>query len=405
MVRTCLASECGRFPLWQSPGPVTIRPHFPVPPSVSPLVTHMRLGVFLPNWVGDVVMATPALRALRKLAGPTGALVGVMRPYVADVLAGSDWFDEAILYAKQSNLPDQSSRAATRKVRAAGLDCVVVLTNSFRTAWMAWQSGVGERIGYSGQMRSLLLTKRVSNPNRAGKVWSVPTIDSFLQLAEAAGCPPEPPRLELATTPADERAADAVWQRLRLRAGESVVVLNSGGAFGGAKHWPAEYFAALACRIVSDHDLPVLVNCGPSERAIAKEIVDRAADSRVVSLAEIEELPIGLTKACIRRSRLLVTTDSGPRFMGVAFGKPVVTLFGPTDPRMTGTHYERETCLSLSLDCQPCMARECPLRHHRCMRDLTVEWVYEAAVRYVSESCEPVASATGGAVARKTVVA
>jgi len=162
----------------------------------------MRLGVFLPNWVGDVVMATPALRALRKHTGSTGSLVGVMRPYVADVLAGGDWFDEAILYAKHSDRPDQSSRVATQKVRAAGLDCVVVLTNSFRTAWMAWRSGVSERIGYAGQMRSLLLTKRVSNPNRAGKGWSVPTIDSFLQLAEAAGCQPEPPRLVLSSPPA-----------------------------------------------------------------------------------------------------------------------------------------------------------------------------------------------------------
>jgi lipopolysaccharide heptosyltransferase II len=342
----------------------------------------MRIGVFLPNWVGDVVMATPALRALRKLAGRNGTLVGIMRPYVADVLAGADWFDEPILYAKQSNRPDLGSRAAVRKVRAAGLDCVVVLTNSFRTAWMAWQTGVGARIGYAGQMRSLLLTKRLPNPNRgAGTNSPVSTIDSFLRLARAAGCPPESPRMELATTPADERAADAVWQQLQLPADESVVVLNSGGAFGGAKHWPAEYFAALARRIVSDYGLRVLVNCGPAERAIAKEIVNRVADPRVVGLADVAELPIGLAKVCIRRSRLLVTTDSGPRFMGIAFGKPVVTLFGPTDPRMTETHYDRETCLSLSLDCQPCVARECPLRHHRCMRELIVERVYETVVR------------------------
>ena len=82
------------------------------------------------------------------------------------------------------------------------------------------------------------------------------------------------------------------------------------------------------------------------------------------------ELPIGLTKACIRRARLLVTTDSGPRYLGIAFERPVVTLFGPTDPRLVETHYERETCLSLALDCQPCMERVCPLGHHRCMRDL-----------------------------------
>ena len=98
---------------------------------------------------------------------------------------------------------------------------------------------------------------------------------------------------------------------------------------------------------------------------------------RVVSLADEEQLPVGLTKACLRRSRLLVTTDSGPRFFGIAFGRPVVTLFGPTDPIRTETHYDAETCLSLSLDCQPCMARTCPLVHHRCMRDLSVDQVYD----------------------------
>jgi heptosyltransferase-2 len=127
----------------------------------------------------------------------------------------------------------------------------------------------------------------------------------------------------------------------------------------------------------------VLVNCGPKERDSAREIVALAADRRVVSLAEERDLPIGLTKACIRRARLLVTTDSGPRYLGIAFERPVVTLFGPTDPRMVETHYERETCLSLGLDCQPCMKRVCPLGHHRCMRDLTVDRVYAAVAQHL----------------------
>ena len=159
------------------------------------------------------------------------------------------------------------------------------------------------------------------------------------------------------------------------------MILNSGGAYGAAKQWPAEYFAELARRIVAGEKYSVLVNCGPAEREIAREIAARANDPRVVTLANAEQLPVGLTKACIRRSRLLVTTDSGPRFFGVAFRRPVVTLFGPTDPVRTRLPYERETCLSLSLDCQPCMARTCPLGHHRCMRDLSVEMVYDAAMR------------------------
>lgn len=338
----------------------------------------MRLGIFLPNWVGDVVMATPAVRAIRRHVGPEGHVVGIMRPYVARVLDGTSWLDSTVLHEKRPSSPEYAWRSAVRKLRAEKLDRIVLLTNSARTAWLAWWSGARETIGYGGHLRNWLLTQPLPAPRQSPNGPLLPTIDSYLNLASVAGCAPEPPRLELATTPEDERAADAVWKRLGLPAGDRVVVLNSGSAYGAAKDWPVEHFAELARRIVSDWDYHVLVNCGPSERRIASEIVTLAGDRRVVGLADFEHLPIGLTKACIRRGRLLVSTDSGPRFIGIAFGKPVVTLFGPTDPEATRIAYERERCLWLSLDCHPCMERTCPLGHHRCMRDLSPERVYGA---------------------------
>jgi heptosyltransferase-2 len=271
-----------------------------------------------------------------------------------------------------------------QSLRAAKLDRVVLLTNSLRTAWMAWRSGARERFGYRGQARSWLLTNRYDQP-LAKDGGPLATIDGYRRLAEEAGCEPTSSLLELATTNADEAAADAIWLRLKLPPAERVVVINSGGAYGAAKQWPAEHFAALARQIVGGGEYSVLVNCGPSERTIALEIAARACDRRVVTLADEEQLPVGLTKACLRRSRLLVTTDSGPRFFGIAFGRPVVTLFGPTDPIRTETHYDAESCVSLSLDCQPCMARTCPLRHHRCMRDLSVEMVYRVVAAKLAQ--------------------
>jgi heptosyltransferase-2 len=212
----------------------------------------------------------------------------------------------------------------------------------------------------------------------------LPAIDTYLRLAAAMGCSQLSPRLELATTSADEQLADAVWGRLGLPAGREVLVLNTGGAYGLAKRWPAEHFAALAQRVVAQWGFSVLVNCGPMEREAAREIAFRANDRRVASLADERELPIGLTKACIRRARMLVTTDSGPRYLGIAFGLPVVTLFGPTDPRLVETHYAREACLALALECQPCMERVCPLGHHRCMRELTVDAVFAAVEKLMS---------------------
>jgi heptosyltransferase II len=339
----------------------------------------VRLGIFLPNWLGDVAMATPAIRALRELVGPQGRLIGIMRPYVFEVLSGSEWLDETILYEKPSGRLRVVSRRKYQQLRCAELDRVVLFTNSLRTAWMGFRSGARERIGFAGDMRSWLLTKRLPRPRAP-----LATIDGYLQLAAAAGAEIKSRRLELKTTAADELAADGAWEALGLPAGEPVVLLNSGGAYGAAKRWPAEHFAELARRIVADGRSWVLINCGPAERTIAKEIETLAGNPRVVSLARFDELPIGLTKACIRRSRVVVSTDSGPRHIAIAFGRPVVTLFGPTDPAATATNYSGETTLSLRLECQPCLARVCPLGHHRCMRDLGVETVY-AAVRQALE--------------------
>jgi heptosyltransferase-2 len=309
-----------------------------------------------------------------------------MRPYVADVLAGTNWLDSQIIYSKPTNPLLVADRDVYRALRAERPDCIVLLTNSIRTAWIAWRSGAQKRIGFGGQGRSWLLSKRISATRSESSGEKLATIDQYLRLAEAAGCEAEPPRLELATTAADERAADQVWKRLKLPPGNEVIIVNTGGAYGAAKIWPAEHFAELAKRIVgrSEGKYWVLVNCGPAEREIARDIAAQSGSPRVLSLADCDELPIGLTKACVRRSRMIVSTDSGPRFMGIAFGKPVVTLFGPTDPAATMTYYDREISLSLSLECQPCMARVCPLGHHRCMRDLTVDRVYAAVTQYLA---------------------
>jgi heptosyltransferase II len=348
----------------------------------------MRLGVFLPNWVGDVVMATPALRALRNMVGPHSQLIGILRPYVSEVLVGTPWLDEQVFCEPPKTLRGRWSSSIARDLRAAKLDTVILLTNSWRTAWLAWRSGAPERVGYKRDGRSWMLTKSIPERLQANGTLE-PTLEGYLHIVEAAGAKVESMTLELGTTSADEQSADEVWKRLRLPAGDRVVVLNSGGAFGAAKQWPAEHFADLARRIAKSGDYWVLANCGPAEREIAKEIVARADNPRVVSLAECASLPVGLTKACIRRSRMLVSTDSGPRYFGVAFGKPVVTLFGPTDPLATRLPYGRETSLSLSLDCQPCMERTCPLKgdlHHRCMRDLSVDMVYGAVARSLETS-------------------
>ncbi len=331
----------------------------------------MKIAVFLPNWIGDTVMATPALRGLRTLAGG-GQLVGVMRPYVSEVLEGLDLFDQQVLFSPKSKHSELKTGRAIAHLKSLDVDMTVNLTGSLRTAWMAWRSGARRRVGAARDLGRMLLTDVVEHSKQ--HMLAVSQVDRFIEIAAAAGCRDLTPQLVLATTPADEEAADAVWNRLGLPAGDNVVVFNGGSAGGSAKHWPVTHFAALAQQVVSKLGMSVLVNCGPSERDSARDIVRLAGSPHVTSLADFE-LPIGLSKAVIRRSRLLVTTDSGPRFFGVAFNRPVVALFGSTPPEMTATQSPLETQLALGLDCQPCMKRTCPLGHHQCMTNLTADRV------------------------------
>ncbi len=127
-------------------------------------IRRLNIGIFLPNWIGDTAMCTPALCALRQHYGASAQLVGVLRPYVADVLAGTPWLDDQILYHPRSKQSDERSLAVLRRMRACKFDSVVLFTNSFRTASLALASGAKQRIGYVRNGRGLLLTHRLYEP-------------------------------------------------------------------------------------------------------------------------------------------------------------------------------------------------------------------------------------------------
>jgi heptosyltransferase-2 len=332
------------------------------------------VAIFLPNWVGDVVMATPAVRALRE-AHPTARFIGICKPYVADVLGGTPWFDELRFLDRRGSWR-QRWPAVAWGLRGAGVDLAVLFPNSLRSALAAWLGGCRERVGFDRYGRGGLLTIKLEHARDAsGRFKPTPIIDDYNRLAVAAGCPWPGHRMELFTTPADERAADAVWAKLGL--GGEVVCLNPGAAFGAAKYWPAESFAMLARDLVERRGSRVLVLCGPAERDLARRIVETAARPGVASIAD-EPLSLGLTKALVRRCALLVTTDSGPRHFAAALDRPVVSLFGPTHIAWTETYFAKAVHLQERVPCGPCQQRVCPT-DHACMTRLTPEKVFAAA--------------------------
>ena len=333
--------------------------------------------VFLPNWIGDLVMATPAIRALRE-HWPSRRLIGVCKPYVAETLAGSDWFDELILFDAKGTR-DQRFFKVLWKLQRETIDVAALFPNSFRVALLAQLAGCRRIVGFARYFRDSLLTHRLY-PKRGshGKLKPTPIIDDYNAIVERIGVPKPGHRLELFTTPHDEALADAVWTRLKLHRYAHVVGLNPGGAFGSSKHWPVEHFIELARDLVRDGSTGVVVLCGPSERATAHKIASRANHAAVTALADTP-LSIGLTKAMVRRLDLLVTTDSGPRHFAAAFNRPVVSLFGPTHQEWTDTYFAQEIRLQLDVPCGPCQQRICPEGHHKCMTELTPRMVLAAA--------------------------
>jgi heptosyltransferase-2 len=337
----------------------------------------MKIGIFLPNWLGDLVMATPALRALRRHFGPEARLTGILRPNLGPLLAGTGWLDEQWHFDPRSKESRQRRWALVRRMRQERFDKVLLLTNSLSTALLAWLGGARERIGYVRNGRGVLLTGKVEPARQGRRILPTPMVQCYLDLARAAGCGAESPHLELAVTAAERRVGERIWRNLGLRRDGRVIALNSGGAYGAAKQWPAEHCAELARLIAGRLDHDVLILCGPGECQQARDIVRLAQFPRVFSLAS---QPVGLaaTKSCLERCRLLVSTDSGPRHVAAALGKPVVTLLGPTLPVWIENPTVRDVTVRVEMACLGCGKRRCPLRHHRCMQDLAPERVLEA---------------------------
>ncbi len=344
-----------------------------------------KIGIVLPNWIGDVVMATPTLRALRQHYGAEAEFVGIMRPYVSNVLDGTRWLDRSIYFDRKASDRSAHSLAVVRQLRQWQPDVMVLLTNSLRAGLLAWLSGARERVGYARNARGPLLSKKLRAPRENGKLKPIAPIDYYLGLAYALGCPRESPDLELTTLPTDETSADRVWKNLALDQASRVVILNTGSAIGTSRDWPTEHFAELAKRIARDETSAVLVICGPRERETAAAIEHLANHPRVVSMAE-QDLSLGVAKACIRRSQVMVTTDSGPRHIASAFDVPVVTLFGPIDYRWSDTGHPLAINLQNYVECRPCGKSDCPLKHHRCMSEHTVDRVYAAVQQQLART-------------------
>lgn len=334
----------------------------------------LRLLLVLPSWVGDAVMATPALVRLRESL--PGVFLGALaRPGIDRLLDGLTTPDgtpviDEFHAAHPTGVLGPKFVAA--KIRPRRYDTALLFTGSFSTALTVRVAGIPRRVGYDRDGRGFLLTSRLHPPRREGGGWALVPAVSYYWFAASALIDPEAPAdlsaptltnpyraptllppgpaLRLAVTTRDLEEAHRVRTSAGLEPGRPFAMLNPGGN-NPAKRWPPERFSALADHLADRHGLTVLVNGSPAEGDLCRAIAAGARTARAVPLPDHAHT-LGSLKALCRDARLMVTNDTGPRHIAAAFGTPTVALFGPTDPRWTtiptvdpGTGREREVIL------------------------------------------------------------
>ncbi|MDO7681573.1 MAG: glycosyltransferase family 9 protein [Pirellulales bacterium] len=343
----------------------------------------MHIAIILPRWVGDLVMSTPMIRAVRQHFGKGAKLTAVVKPLFQDILAGTNWFDEFIAYDRHSKKQESSFRQAASALRSDRPDIALLIPNSLSSAALAWWGGCRRRVGYARHGRRLLLTDPLFPVRHGGQVEVLSTAQHSMDLAEKIGVPRQPLELELATLPKDEEIMDSLMSKFfegwTQSNSQPLFVFNDNAAYGPAKSWGGERFVSLARQLLQSYpDGRIVVHCGPGERDDARSLELSLNDSRVRSLADVDKLPFGLSKALLRRASIVITTDSGPRHIAAAFRTPTVVLHGPMDPRLGMSDHKNLIELRKELPCSPCGQRICPLEHHDCMVGLSVDDVAHA---------------------------
>ncbi|MHC4656696.1 MAG: lipopolysaccharide heptosyltransferase II [Planctomycetota bacterium] len=325
-----------------------------------------------PNWVGDIVMATPFFDCLRE-SFQQARLVAIVRSYAQGILRDGPWFDSFI---DCSDKTWGGLRAMVGAIRKVSPDMAVVLPNSIRSVLPIRIAGVRNVYGYRRSGRGFLMSGGPRPRQQGGRIEPIPMVDYYLEIARWMGLKTQAePSPTLYTRGSIEEEADRLLCRYGIGPDELLVGLNPGASFGSSKCWPAEYFARTAELTKKEFNSKIILFVGPGEDVIASAI-ESQTDTELINTSA-DKIDLELLKPLIRRCNLLITNDTGPRHYAVALDVPVVVIMGPTDPRYTASNLEKTIVLRQDLPCSPCHKKQCPT-DQRCMRDITPEMVLQA---------------------------
>ena len=315
-------------------------------------------------------MALPALGAVRRaFEGRTIVLAAI--PAIAPV------FQEGTAAAPDEIVTIDRAHE-TAQLKAARADAVLLLTNSFGSAWRAARTGAPERWGYRADWRGWLLTRPVRRPRRR-----LHQVESYLELMRALDLPvptdldTKPRILPRAETLAQ---ADVLLAAAGFAPGQPIVGFAPGAAYGQAKRWPPDRVAQVMAAISRQGAAAIIVGAAADRetgRAIESSLPPGARVANLIGRTSLRQL-VGIVARCAA----FVSNDSGAMHIAAALGVPLTALFGPTDERETAPAGAADVIVR-DVFCRPCMLRECPI-DHRCMKRIDVETVLSSVTRHLA---------------------
>jgi heptosyltransferase II len=351
-------------------------------------ITPQRIVVFLPNWVGDAVMATPALRGLRNRF-PQARITFFGKAASLAVLDGSGLCDETAADRVEGASQRQGALATGRRLRRGKYDLAVLLPNSFRSALIARWARVSRRLGYKRDGRGWLLTDHRLPPGSGDGLAVYPAVDYYLDLVAELGATPDSHELKLGVSDSGEERAEQLLSDADFDSARPLVLLNPGSSFGPSKLWPADRYAAAADALTDQCNAQIIINAAPGEEAIAAAVAVAMEHPPLVNLAD-DANSLALLKSLLKRADVLITNDTGARHIGAAMQTGLVTIFGSTDPEWTIIDWPRERIIRANVECSPCQKKRCPnpqgATFHQCMTAIEPQEVIDAAKELLAES-------------------
>ena len=334
-----------------------------------PTASVPRLLVIAPNWIGDSVMAQPLLRLLKQ-QHPDHAIDVLAAAWVAPVLRAMSEID-AVLETpfKHGALQLRERWRYARQLRQRNYAAAYILPNTLKFALIPWLAGIPKRVGYRGEGRYGLIN-RMHHDDAAAPRGMVPF---YAALAK----PPTPvvsadvPRPVLTICSAQ---IATTYAQLGLSLQKPLICFAPGAEFGSAKRWPISHFSELADRVLAAKpDTQIVLLGSPKDRAVCDEIC--ALSPAIRHLAGKASLDQAI--ALIANAAAVISNDSGLLHIASALNRPVIAIYGPTDPDHAPPFSDVAHSLSLRLPCAPCKQRECPLTHHDCMQKLSATMVWQ----------------------------